>query len=184
VIVVHAILSASAAGNGSIIQRKTLEPPERIRRARSGSTSSSRRSRRTGKFRPSLASQRRLRPARKNGVRYLQASFVSEPDETPDIIDVTFVIAPTSLVMLAVIFMPPTVIASIYGMNFKVMPGARMELGLSDGDRSDDLRRDRTVSVLPLEEVALRADLRSSRAMFGGVRISAGAASIELENFL
>ena len=24
--------------------------------------------------------------------------------------------------MLAVIFMPPTVIASIYGMNFKVMP--------------------------------------------------------------
>ena len=33
-----------------------------------------------------------------NGVRYLQASIVSEPEETPDITDVTFVITPSTLV--------------------------------------------------------------------------------------
>jgi magnesium transporter len=33
-----------------------------------------------------------------NGVRYLQASVISEPDDTPDTTDVTFVIAPTALV--------------------------------------------------------------------------------------
>ena len=33
-----------------------------------------------------------------NGVRYLQASFIREPEETPDITDVTFVLAPTALV--------------------------------------------------------------------------------------
>ncbi len=33
-----------------------------------------------------------------NGVRYLQASFVSEPAETPDVTDITFVITPTTLV--------------------------------------------------------------------------------------
>jgi magnesium transporter len=33
-----------------------------------------------------------------NGVRYLHASFISEPDDTPDITGVTFVMAPTVLV--------------------------------------------------------------------------------------
>jgi magnesium transporter len=33
-----------------------------------------------------------------NGVRYLQALFVSEPEETPDVTGVTFVITPTALV--------------------------------------------------------------------------------------
>ena len=33
-----------------------------------------------------------------NGVRYLQASIISEPEETPDITDVTFVITPSTLV--------------------------------------------------------------------------------------
>ncbi len=33
-----------------------------------------------------------------NGVRYLQASILSEPEDTPDITDVTFVVAPTALV--------------------------------------------------------------------------------------
>jgi magnesium transporter len=33
-----------------------------------------------------------------NGVRYLQASVISEPEDTPDITDVTFVVAPTALV--------------------------------------------------------------------------------------
>jgi magnesium transporter len=33
-----------------------------------------------------------------NGVRYLQASFVSEPEDTPDVTGVTFVLTPTALV--------------------------------------------------------------------------------------
>lgn len=33
-----------------------------------------------------------------NGVRYLQASVISEPEDTPDITDVTFVVAPAALV--------------------------------------------------------------------------------------
>ena len=33
-----------------------------------------------------------------NGVRYLRASILSEPEDTPDLTDVTFVIAPTALV--------------------------------------------------------------------------------------
>jgi magnesium transporter len=33
-----------------------------------------------------------------NGVRYLQASILSEPQDTPDITDVTFVVGPTALV--------------------------------------------------------------------------------------
>jgi magnesium transporter len=33
-----------------------------------------------------------------NGVRYLHALFISEPDDTPDVTGVTFVIAPTALV--------------------------------------------------------------------------------------
>ena len=33
-----------------------------------------------------------------NGVRYLHALFISEPEETPDVTGVTFVIAPTALV--------------------------------------------------------------------------------------
>ena len=33
-----------------------------------------------------------------NGVRYLQASVISEPEDTPDITDVTFIVAPLALV--------------------------------------------------------------------------------------
>jgi len=33
-----------------------------------------------------------------NGVRYLHAFFISEPEETPDVTGVTFVITPTALV--------------------------------------------------------------------------------------
>jgi magnesium transporter len=35
-----------------------------------------------------------------NGVRYLHASFVSEADNTPDVTEVTFVLAPKTLVTL------------------------------------------------------------------------------------
>ena len=33
-----------------------------------------------------------------NGVRYLHALFISEPEDTPDVTGVTFVVAPTALV--------------------------------------------------------------------------------------
>ena len=47
--------------------------------------------------------------------------------------------------MIAVIFVPPTVIASIYGMNFKEMPELdwHWRHGLSPGDHADGLRGDR-----------------------------------------
>ena len=65
--------------------------------------------------------------------------------------------------VLAVIFMPPTVIASIYGMNFKDDAGARMALGLSVRDSPHDRGRHRALSVLSLEEVAVRARESSAR---------------------
>ena len=57
--------------------------------------------------------------------------------------------------VLAVIFMPPTVIASIYGMNFKAMPELEWTLGLPDGDRPHGLRGGVALCLLPLEEVAV-----------------------------
>ena len=57
--------------------------------------------------------------------------------------------------VLAVIFMPPTVIASIYGMNFKVMPELEWRWGYPMAHRPDDLRRGAALPLLPLEEVAL-----------------------------
>jgi hypothetical protein len=64
---------------------------------------------------------------------------------------------------LAVIFMPPTVIVSIYGMNFKAR--ARMALGLSVGDYTDGLRGNWAVPVLPLEEVAVTYCLKAGRCL-------------------
>ena len=63
--------------------------------------------------------------------------------------------------VLAVIFMPPTVIASIYGMNFKQMP----ELDGAGAIRwrfPHDLRRGAPLSLLPLEEVAVSAQRGSA----------------------
>jgi hypothetical protein len=56
--------------------------------------------------------------------------------------------------VIAVVFMPPTVIASIYGMNFKEMPELNWQWG-SPGDHADGFRGDRPVCILPLEEVAV-----------------------------
>ncbi len=55
----------------------------------------------------------------------------------------------------AVVFMPPTLIASIYGMNFKHMPELGLGIRLSAGDRPDDARGRAAVHVLQMEEVAL-----------------------------
>ena len=70
----------------------------------------------------------------------------------------------------AVAFMPPTLIASIYGMNFKHMPELDWQLRLSARDRLDDHRRDPAVPLFQMAQVAVRvappqvarAKLRSS----------------------
>ncbi len=57
--------------------------------------------------------------------------------------------------VLAVIFMPPTVIASIYGMNFKEMPELEWRYGYPLALCHDDLRGGAALRLLPLEEVAV-----------------------------
>ena len=58
--------------------------------------------------------------------------------------------------VLAVIFMPPTMIASIYGMNFKIMPELDWTWGYPAALASDGGRRGWALRVLPMEEVAVR----------------------------
>ena len=56
----------------------------------------------------------------------------------------------------AVVLMPPTLVASIYGMNFKHMPELEWRVRLSAGaDRADDGRGGAAVSVFQVEEVAV-----------------------------
>jgi magnesium transporter len=73
--------------------------------------------------------------------------------------------------VLAVIFMPPTVIASIYGMNFKTIPELEWRLGyplaLSHG-----VRGGAALSLLPLEEMAVAAGHFATQ---GGIRWSIGS---------
>ncbi len=57
--------------------------------------------------------------------------------------------------VMAVVLMPPTLIASIYGMNFKVHAGTRMGARLSDGARHDADGRGAALPVLQVEEVAV-----------------------------
>ena len=57
--------------------------------------------------------------------------------------------------VVAVVFMPPTLIASIYGMNFKNMPELKWQYGYSGRDRHDGGRRDRAAGLFQMEEVAL-----------------------------
>ena len=57
--------------------------------------------------------------------------------------------------VLAVIFMPPTVIASIYGMNFKAMPDLEWPLGYPMALAMMGPGRDRALCVFPLEEMAV-----------------------------
>ena len=52
----------------------------------------------------------------------------------------------------AVVFMPPTLVASIYGMNFKTHARARLAVRLSVRDRPDAARRHAALSVLQMED--------------------------------
>ena len=56
--------------------------------------------------------------------------------------------------VVAVVFMPPTLIASIYGMNFEIMPELKWQYGYC-GDRPDGRRRDRAAGLFQMEEMAL-----------------------------
>ena len=55
----------------------------------------------------------------------------------------------------AVVLMPPTLIASIYGMNFKHMPELDWALRLSDGHRADVAGGRAAVLFLQMEEMAV-----------------------------
>ena len=109
-IIVHAVVKPSVAGNGSAtVSRDVLEPHQPIppgaiwidlveptvdedRKVQDF----------VGVLIPTKADPDYAEPPEaqyaENGVRYLQASLVSEPEDTPDVTDVTFVIAPTTLV--------------------------------------------------------------------------------------
>ena len=58
--------------------------------------------------------------------------------------------------VMSAIFLPPTLVGSIYGMNFERDARAQMGLRLSARARDDDRRRSAAVPVLPLEALALK----------------------------
>ena len=68
--------------------------------------------------------------------------------------------------VLAVIFMPPTLIASIYGMNFKAMPELEWQWGYPAGFVRHGVRRGIPLSILPLAALALVTP-RAARALAG-----------------
>ncbi len=57
--------------------------------------------------------------------------------------------------VMAVVLMPPTLIASIYGMNFKIMPELEWAARLSARAGDDAARRGAALLVLQMEEVAV-----------------------------
>ena len=59
--------------------------------------------------------------------------------------------------VMAVVLMPPTLIASIYGMNFKVMPELEWVARLSDGAGHDACGSSAALFPLQVEEVAVGA---------------------------
>src|SRR6516162_6465533 len=58
--------------------------------------------------------------------------------------------------VIAIIFMPPTVIASIYGMNFKEMPELNWQWGYPLAITLMVFAAIGPVSVLPLEEMVMK----------------------------
>ena len=64
----------------------------------------------------------------------------------------------------AVVFMPPTLVASIYGMNFKHMPRTRMGIRLPVRHPADDRGGGASVFLLQVEEVALAGFLVIARS--------------------
>ena len=57
--------------------------------------------------------------------------------------------------VMAVVLMPPTLIASIYGMNFKIMPELGMAAWLFAGAAGDADGRGAALCVLQVEEMAV-----------------------------
>ena len=57
--------------------------------------------------------------------------------------------------VMAVVLMPPTLIASIYGMNFKIMPELEWQHGYPLRAGDDAARRRAALFVLQMEEVAV-----------------------------
>jgi magnesium transporter len=112
VIIVHAIVKPVTQGDGSVlatVERKALEPSEPVPRGAVW----------IDLIEPTMEEDRKVQefvgvpvPTKsdpdyaeppeahysENGVRYLHALFISEPDDTPDVTGVTFVLAPTALV--------------------------------------------------------------------------------------
>ncbi len=111
-IIVHAIVKPAAPGDGSAlatVQRKALEPSEPIPPGAiwidliEPTTEEDRKVQEfVGAPVPTKADPDYTEPPEahysENGVRYLHALFISEPEDTPDVTGVTFVIAPTTLV--------------------------------------------------------------------------------------
>ena len=63
----------------------------------------------------------------------------------------------------AVALMPPTLVASIYGMNFKHMPELDWVLGYPLAIVADDRRGDRSVSLFQMAEMAVNRPKRAGR---------------------
>ena len=71
--------------------------------------------------------------------------------------------------VMAVVLMPPTLIASIYGMNFKVMPELEWQHGYPLAVVDDAARRGAGPTVFQMEEVAVAAE-SASRPRFRTLR--------------
>ena len=111
-IIVHAVVKPAAPGDGpalATVQRKALEPSEAIPQGAiwidliEPTTEEDRKVQEfVGAPVPTKADPDYTEPPEahysENGVRYLHALFISEPEDTPDVTGVTFVIAPTTLV--------------------------------------------------------------------------------------
>ena len=72
--------------------------------------------------------------------------------------------------VVAVVFMPPTLIASIYGMNFEIMPELQWQYGYLVAVVVMIARRDRAAGLFQMEEVALIALRRRGRPKRAGRR--------------
>jgi len=113
VIIVHAVAKPAAGSNGSAtatVRRKVLEPSELqippgaiwIDLIEPTVEDDRKVQEFVGVPVPTKANPDYTEPPEahysENGVRYLHALFISEPEDTPDVTGVTFVIAPTALV--------------------------------------------------------------------------------------
>ena len=64
----------------------------------------------------------------------------------------------------AVVFLPPTLVASIYGMNFHLMPELHLAVRLPDGARADDRSRPSCPTCSSSEKAGSEACPRNSLA--------------------